>query len=71
MAKVLQIKLAFSLEQNFSFTMLAYEIGCLQQTKDSNPIHFSLFKYCTKLMQTVLTDDDIQVLSPSVRATLI
>lgn len=59
--KLLQMKLVFCVEQTITFAKLVHEIQCLGKSKGSDPIYFTLFKYCTKCIQTLLTDSNIQV----------
>ncbi|CBI33667.3 unnamed protein product, partial [Vitis vinifera] len=58
--KMLQMKLAFSLEQIYLFAKQAHEIECLRENEDSNP-YFTLLKHCMECFQAVLTDFNIQV----------
>ncbi|KAM2466399.1 hypothetical protein PS1_008328 [Malus domestica] len=60
---LLQTKLAFSLEQTISFAKLGYEINYLEENRDGDSVYSTMFKYCTKCVQTVLTDSNIQVQS--------
>ncbi|KAM1332268.1 hypothetical protein ACFX2F_008459 [Malus domestica] len=60
---LLQTKLAFSLEQTISFAKLGYEINYLEENRDGDSVYYTMFKYCTKCVQTVLTDSNIQVQS--------
>ncbi|KAA8530559.1 hypothetical protein F0562_005268 [Nyssa sinensis] len=62
LCKLVQMKLAFSLEQTCSFAKLAYEIECHGEDQ-RNPILFTMLQHCSKCIQTVLTDSDIQVQS--------
>ncbi|KAJ4961466.1 hypothetical protein NE237_021376 [Protea cynaroides] len=59
--KLLQMKLIFCLEQNFSFAKLAHEIEDLREKKSNNHLFFSIYKHCTKHIQMILTDSDIEV----------
>ncbi|KAJ0042851.1 hypothetical protein Pint_18792 [Pistacia integerrima] len=59
--KLLQLKLAFSLEQTVSIAKLAYETEFPGDEKDSNPIGFAVFKFCTECVETVLTDSNAKV----------
>ncbi|GFZ18957.1 HEAT repeat-containing protein [Actinidia rufa] len=61
--KLLQTKLAFALEQMSSLAKLAYEIVCLGENQENDPILFTVIQHCTKCIQIVLTDTNIQVLS--------
>ncbi|PSR87811.1 HEAT repeat-containing protein isoform 1 [Actinidia chinensis var. chinensis] len=61
--KLLQMKLAFALEQMSSLAKLAYEIVCLGENQENDPILFTVIQHCTKCIQIVLTDTNIQVLS--------
>lgn len=58
---MLQMKLAFSLEQIYLFAKQAHEIECLRENEDSNP-YFTLLKHCMECFQAVLTDFNIQVI---------
>ncbi|XP_059452821.1 protein SWEETIE isoform X2 [Corylus avellana] len=59
--KLLQMKLVFCVEQTITFTKLVHEIQCLGKSKGSDPIYFTLFKYCTECIRTLLADSNIQV----------
>ncbi|XP_062009645.1 protein SWEETIE isoform X1 [Rosa rugosa] len=58
---LLQTKLAFSLEQTISFAKLGYEMDYLEDNTDGDSIYYGMFKYCTRCVQTVLTDSSLQV----------
>lgn len=60
--KLLLLKLAFSMEQIIILPKIMLEIQCLEGNKDSDPIYFSVFKFCTNCMQTILNDSNVQVL---------
>lgn len=59
--KLLQIKLAFSLEQIISIAKLALEIECLEYCKEKNSAYVSIVRFCIRCLQTVLTDSNMQV----------
>ncbi|KAK2986818.1 hypothetical protein RJ640_011043 [Escallonia rubra] len=59
--KLLQMKLAFSLEEVFAFAKLAYEMECLGENKESRSLLYKMLHHCTQCIQDVLTDWDIQV----------
>ncbi|EOY04218.1 HEAT repeat-containing protein, putative isoform 1 [Theobroma cacao] len=59
--KLLLLKLAFSMEQIIILPKIMLEIQCLEGNKDSDPIYFSVFKFCTNCMQTILNDSNVQV----------
>ncbi|KAG5245658.1 HEAT repeat-containing protein [Salix suchowensis] len=59
--KLLQLKLSFSIEQMVLFAKLVYESQYCRQTEDSNTICLAVLKYCTKYIQTVLNDSNVQV----------
>eukprot|EP00257_Ricinus_communis_P015345 XP_015573232.1 protein SWEETIE isoform X1 [Ricinus communis] len=59
--KLLQLKLAFSLEQTISLAKLACQIECFGETKSSSPICYTVFKCCTRYFHTVLSDSNVQV----------
>ncbi|XP_022772079.1 protein SWEETIE isoform X3 [Durio zibethinus] len=59
--KLLLLKLAFSIEQIIMLPKIMHEIQCLEGNKDSDPIYFSVFKFCTNCMQSILTDSNLQV----------
>ncbi|KAA3458387.1 HEAT repeat-containing protein 5B isoform X2 [Gossypium australe] len=59
--KLLLLKLAFSIEQIVLLPKIMHEIQCLEGNKDSDPIYFSVFKFCTDCMLTILTDSNLQV----------
>ena len=60
--KLLLLKLAFSIEQIIMLPKIMHEIQCLERNKDSDPVYFSVFKFCTYCMQTILTDSNLQVI---------
>ncbi|KAI9153290.1 hypothetical protein LWI28_008916 [Acer negundo] len=60
-SKLIQLKLAFSVEQNVSLAKLAFEIEFPGDCKESNPIGFGVFKICTENIHSVLTDSNVQV----------
>ncbi|MBA0578497.1 hypothetical protein Gorai_020776, partial [Gossypium raimondii] len=60
--KLLLLKLAFSIEQIVMLPKIMHEIQCLEGNKDSDPIYFSVLKFCTDCMLTILTDSNLQVL---------
>lgn len=60
-SRLLQLKLAFTLEQNVSLAKLANETGCPSDNKDSIPIGFAVFNCCAESIRTVLTDSNLQV----------
>ena len=59
--KLLQLKLSFSIEQMMLFAKLVYESQYCRQTEDNNTICLAVLKYCTKYIQTVLNDSNVQV----------
>ncbi|CAL5367371.1 unnamed protein product [Camellia sinensis] len=59
--KLLQMKLAFALKQMPLLAKLAYEIECPGENQEKNPILFTVIQHCTKCIQTILTDTNIQV----------
>ncbi|XVF20554.1 hypothetical protein REPUB_Repub12eG0010500 [Reevesia pubescens] len=59
--KLLLLKLAFCIEQIIMFPNIMHEIQCLEGCKDSDPVYFSVIKFCTNSMQTILTDSNLQV----------
>ncbi|MBA0821352.1 hypothetical protein Goarm_018215, partial [Gossypium armourianum] len=59
--KLLLLKLAFSIEQIVMLPKIMHEIQCLEGNKDSDPIYFSVLKFCTDCMLTILTDSNLQV----------
>lgn len=61
--KLLQMKLAFSLEQMASFAKLAYEIESFGDNKESKPMLFTVLSNCTQCIQASLTDKNIQVMN--------
>ncbi|CAK9150708.1 unnamed protein product [Ilex paraguariensis] len=61
LCKVLLRKLALSLEQISSFAKLAYELPRLGENQNSRPIFLAVLQLCTRCIQVVLTDYDIQV----------
>ncbi|XP_050123637.1 protein SWEETIE-like isoform X1 [Malus sylvestris] len=60
---LLQRKLAFSIEQTISFAKLGYEMDYLDENRDGDSVYYPMFKYCTKCVQTVLSDSNVQVQS--------
>ncbi|KAB1211181.1 HEAT repeat-containing protein 5A [Morella rubra] len=58
--KLLQMKLAFSVEQTISFAKLVHGIHCLG-SNGSDAIYFTLLKYCTECIRMSLVDSNIQV----------
>ncbi|KAK3212082.1 hypothetical protein Dsin_016788 [Dipteronia sinensis] len=60
-SKLMQLKLAFSVEQNVSLAKLAFEIEFPGDCKESNPIGFGVYKFCTENIHSVLTDSNVQV----------
>lgn len=61
LCKLLQLKLAFSVEHNVSLAKLAHEITCPGENKDSIPICFAVLKFCAESMKTALIDSNVQV----------
>lgn len=61
LGRLLQLKLAFTVEQNVSLAKLANETGCSWDNKDCIPIGFAVFKCCAESIRTVLTDSNLQV----------
>ncbi|XP_057993388.1 protein SWEETIE isoform X1 [Hevea brasiliensis] len=59
--KLLQLKLSFSLEQTISLAKVACQMKCLGETKSRSPFCFTVFKYCSKYFQAVLSDSNLQV----------
>ncbi|KAK7269008.1 hypothetical protein RIF29_21723 [Crotalaria pallida] len=59
--KLLQKKLAFSLEQHISMAKLALEIECVEEGNERNSIYVSALSYCIRCIQTVLSDSNMQV----------
>ncbi|XVF71655.1 hypothetical protein PTKIN_Ptkin12aG0057000 [Pterospermum kingtungense] len=59
--KQLLLKLAFSIEQIVMLPKIVHEIQCLKGNRDSDPVYFSIFKFCTDCLQTILTDSNLQV----------
>ncbi|KAI4352232.1 hypothetical protein L6164_006505 [Bauhinia variegata] len=59
--KLMQKKLAFSLEQIIWIAKLALEFDSVEDCKESNSIYFSILSYCIRCFQTVLTDSNLQV----------
>ncbi|XP_038720133.1 protein SWEETIE isoform X2 [Tripterygium wilfordii] len=59
--KLLHMKLAFCLEHIVTFAKLAHEIEFQGDIKGRNPICLSIVRNCTKYIQTVITDSNMQV----------
>ncbi|CAL0321677.1 unnamed protein product [Lupinus luteus] len=59
--KLLQKKLAFSLEQHILIAKLALEVERVEEGKERNSIYVSALSYCIRCIQTVLSDSNIQV----------
>lgn len=60
--KLLQMKLAFSLEQMTSFAKLAYEIESFGDHDEGKPMLYTVLSNCTKCIQASLTDQEKQVM---------
>lgn len=58
----LQAKLVFSLEQIILFGKLVHEIEFLEENGDRDPLLFTTYRYCTRCIQTVLNDSNLQVI---------
>ncbi|MCL7033976.1 hypothetical protein MKW94_027185 [Papaver nudicaule] len=61
LCRLLQMKLAFCLEQAFSIAKLAHETRLLVENEDGNKLLFSVYKCCCKCLQETLTDSNLQV----------
>ncbi|XP_058187917.1 protein SWEETIE-like isoform X1 [Rhododendron vialii] len=61
--KLLQMKLAFAVEQMYSLAKLAYEVECLGNNQENGPILFTVIQHCTRCIHVVLIDTNTQVLS--------
>ncbi|ESQ28765.1 hypothetical protein EUTSA_v10017993mg [Eutrema salsugineum] len=59
--KLLQLKLAFCLEQLFSLAKLAYEFDCPGDETDTNSICIAMLKSCHTSIATVVRDSNMQV----------
>ncbi|KAL8123865.1 hypothetical protein AgCh_011749 [Apium graveolens] len=59
--KLLQMKLAFSLEQMTSFAKLAYEVESFGDNDESKPMLYTVLSNCTRCIQASLTDQEKQV----------
>ncbi|KAK1357513.1 hypothetical protein POM88_050769 [Heracleum sosnowskyi] len=59
--KLLQMKLAFSLEQMTSFAKLAYEIESFGDNDESKQMLYTVLSNCTRCIQASLTDQEKQV----------
>lgn len=59
--RLLQVKLAFSLEQIISLGKLVYLAGCLEADVEIEKVCFSVFKYGTECIRNVLHDSNLQV----------
>lgn len=59
--RLLQVKLAFSLEQIISLGKLVYLAGCLEADVEIEKASFSVFKYGTECIRNVLHDSNSQV----------
>ncbi|XP_039034805.1 protein SWEETIE isoform X2 [Hibiscus syriacus] len=59
--KLLLLKLAFSIEQIVMLLKIMHEMQCLEGNKESDPVYFSVFKFCTDCMLAILTDSNLQV----------
>lgn len=60
--KLLQMKLAFSLEQMTSFAKLAYEIESFGDSDEIKPVLYTVLSNCTRCIQASLTDQEKQVM---------
>ena len=61
--KLLQTKLALSLEQMASFAKLAYEIESFGDNVETKPMLFTVLSNCTRCIQASLADQEIQVIN--------
>ncbi|XP_023550989.1 protein SWEETIE isoform X2 [Cucurbita pepo subsp. pepo] len=59
--RLLQVKLAFSLEQIISLGKPVYLAACLEEDKEIERVCFSVFKYGTECIRNVLHDSNSQV----------
>lgn len=59
--KVLLLKLAYSVEQLFTYASLVYTFEDPGESQQRNPIFYRVFHLSIQCMQAVLTDPDIQV----------
>lgn len=59
--KLLQMKLAFAVEQMYSLAELAYEVKCLGDNQKNDPILFTAIQHCTRRIHAVLIDTNTQV----------
>lgn len=59
--KLLQLKLAFCLEQLFSLAKLAYEYDCPGDETDTNSICIVMLKSCHISIAAVVKDSNMQV----------
>lgn len=59
--RLLQVKLAFSLEQIISLAKLVYLAGCLEADVEIEKVCFSVFKYGTECISNILQDSNSQV----------
>ncbi|KAJ7971210.1 HEAT repeat-containing protein 5B [Quillaja saponaria] len=59
--KLLQLKLAFSLEHIMAVSKLALDVLCLEDNKENDSIFYSTLINCTRCIRTVLTDSNVHV----------
>ncbi|KFK41114.1 hypothetical protein AALP_AA2G087800 [Arabis alpina] len=59
--KLLQLKLAFCLEQLFSLAKLAYEFDCPGDETDTNSLCIAILKSCHIIIAAVVKDSNMQV----------
>lgn len=55
------MKLAFAVEQMYSLAKLAYEVECLGDNQENDPILFTVIQHCTRCIHVVLIDTNTQV----------
>lgn len=59
--KLLQLKLAFCLEQLFSLAKFAYELHCPEDETETNSICIAVLKSCHISIAAVVKDSSVQV----------
>ncbi|KAL1536904.1 protein SWEETIE-like [Salvia divinorum] len=59
--KVLLLKLAYSMEQLFTYTALVYTFECPGERQEMNPVFYRVLHHSIECTRAVLTDPDIQI----------
>lgn len=59
--KVLLLKIAYSVEQLFTYAALVYTFEGPGESEETNPVFYRVLHLSIQCIQAVLTDPDIQV----------